>query len=42
MLEELAARLHRADHPGRHPGSSEDTDGTDVIAPEWDWRRDLG
>ncbi len=20
----------------------EDTDGTDVIAPEWDWRRDLG
>ncbi len=20
----------------------EDTDGTDVVAPEWDWRRDLG
>jgi hypothetical protein len=20
----------------------EDTEGTDVIAPEWDWRRDLG
>jgi hypothetical protein len=22
--------------------SIEDQDGTDVIAPEWDWRRDLG
>ncbi len=33
---------HLVTAEGGHSRAIEDTEGTDVIAPEWDWRRDLG